>query len=1386
MAGEAFPAILMRIRYEPDPSVKQALASDIDSALDGATAKFDRFSSEANRLIDQALGKGRNSSGALDLDVPGLQAAAKAQEARAIAAREVARATALAAQEDREGGASARAAAAATEALAQEHEQAALAARGHASAAEAVQARLNRQASATQEVVAAAGRGAVANDNVAAAAGRMRAASVGAGQQLQDLAISLYSGQQASVVFAQQLPQLAFALQGLEGSTNKTADRVGKFATFLSGPYGLFVGLAAGATVSLAADMIGLGEETEKAERKSFDFSRGLDVMALSAGEAKDAMEQLRQKIEATMQLQGDFLRQNAGIAQRSADDVEGRLQTNQARLRSLKDNLSPIPSFRGSDLKKIVEIERQIADDLLLLKGARSAAASAAVALGERNVAERRDPRQAAINRIDEQIGALKARRFRSEEEKDPLAGYFISQRQYETELDRLVGLRDAAEKAKREAERISRPRSSDNRQFGREINSAEGRSIAERAGFQVNSADRSNARQRELYSAWIAAGRPSDKPVAVQGTSAHERGNALDIQIRPGVTAASIKKAFADEGVRLTKILRERNIFHVEWSTSGADRATREADAISKKLQELKDFGLKAADGIATISSRFDEQPRLVDAAVAATKDLNDLIAELSERKPPNFEGLIADAEKAKTVIDDALVRPFRELAENSQREVDVQRLLLAGREKEAAVLQEVWRFQEMFPDLTAEQRNQVEGITRARQAELEVLGRLQEQQSSYLSATQSVRQELENLFAGEKVDFGRIFKRLQAQITVEAVFGDALRQLDKNVQARFDITGLQTSADTLEGDLYDLGSAVRDAARGIRGTKALPLGSAAGRADAEDIWWSLMGEIGSRDGNGAANDNQEIVVTGTRDAEAVARGIARSNSALGLTPDAYANMLFNGLAAPLLRGLPPAIAGPLSRVLGGAAAGYATGGVPGAVFGGLKGAVDSLAKDDGTLSKEMSKLSAGLGKLGAGASTGTMVSGISNALGLKMSNTGAQIGGAIGSFIPIPGGQIIGSIAGGLLGNLFAKRPRGAASVTNSGVSGSTNDSELTKAITGMGSDIQGAVRRIADALGAELGAFDIGLGRYKEYYQVSSKAGDPRLGNAYFGRDSRNALYDGTDEAAAAAAAIAEAIRDGAIKGLSATAERILKSTPDIDAAIEKILDFKSVFDRLRAYKDPVGAAIDDLDKEFGRLRSIFQSAGASAAEYAQLEELYGIERAKAVKEASERISGSMRSLLEELNIGDSGLSLRDRQRNAEVDYDALSARVRGGDVTAYDDFAQRARDLLDIERQLYGSTQQYFQRFNEVRGLSQDVLDQQRAMADQAVARDNGFDSGVIRDAVDGQTNILGGKLDAVAGLLGAVNDNLITFARQSNGAGAGSLADRFGLEVALR
>jgi LAS superfamily LD-carboxypeptidase LdcB len=186
--------------------------------------------------------------------------------------------------------------------------------------------------------------------------------------------------------------------------------------------------------------------------------------------------------------------------------------------------------------------------------------------------------------------------------------------------ELATIERNRAAAVKAEQDKQKAAGETS---RQYGREVTSREASAIARAAGLQVNSADRSTARQQQLYDAWVAQGKPKENPVAKPGTSAHERGNALDIQFQAGVTAKKIKDAFAAEGVRLTKVFAETGHWHVEWARTAAQR-TASADA-AKDVRDL-------AKANRELDSDLDEVVKQFDPAKAAADDYAETLAKIA----------------------------------------------------------------------------------------------------------------------------------------------------------------------------------------------------------------------------------------------------------------------------------------------------------------------------------------------------------------------------------------------------------------------------------------------------------------------------------------------------------------------------------------------------------------------------------------------------------------------------------------------------------------------------------------------------------------------------------------------------------------------------------
>jgi hypothetical protein len=341
--------------------------------------------------------------------------------------------------------------------------------------------------------------------------------------------------------------------------------------------------------------------------------------------------------------------------------------------------------------------------------------------------------------------------------------------------------------------------------------------------------------------------------------------------------------------------------------------------------------------------------------------------------------------------------------------------------------------------------------------------------------------------------------------------------------------------------------------------------------------------------------------------------------------------------------------------------------------------------------------------------------------------------------------PIGGLIGGALGGTIGGLFKKTPKGSATIT-----GVDNDptysgsGKLRDSVMGTAGGVQSQIARIADALNADIGAFRVSIGQRKKSFVV-----DP-TGQ---GRTKGAGVQKYATEEEAAYAALRDALLDGAVRGLRAGAQRLLQQGKDVDVALQKAIDFQCVFDRLKAHDNPVAAALDTLDREFNRLKKIFGEAGASTAEYAELERLYGIEREKAVKEAGERITASLKGLYDELVIGDNGRSLRDRLSAAQAAYDPLKARVQAGDRSAYDAFAEAARALIDIQRQFSGSQTTYFNLLDEITALTKARIDAETNVTSIAANRDSPF-------STTGQATGVNDNA-AVVGAIGETNRILI-------------------------
>jgi uncharacterized protein (UPF0264 family) len=379
--------------------------------------------------------------------------------------------------------------------------------------------------------------------------------------------------------------------------------------------------------------------------------------------------------------------------------------------------------------------------------------------------------------------------------------------------------------------------------------------------------------------------------------------------------------------------------------------------------------------------------------------------------------------------------------------------------------------------------------------------------------------------------------------------------------------------------------------------------------------------------------------------------------------------------------------------------------------------------------------------------------------------------------------------------MIGGLFKKAKFGSVTIgaTGSGTLGLTgsagNSGAAIKTATKSGNAVIDSIEAIAQQLGGTIDASkgSVSIGTYKGKYRVDTSGQGRTKGmtSSESTNESLGLFNFGDDADAAVKFAMLNLVQDGVIVGIRAGSAKLLKNAKDIETGLSKALKFENVFRDLRKFKDPVGAAIDDLNLEFKGLIDVFKEAGATAAETAQLEELYGIKRKAATEDAIKSLTGSLKDLIDNLTIGDSGYSLRTRLGNAKAAYDPLAARVQAGDTTAYDEYAKAAQTLVDLQREYSGSQQDYFNLLDSVTQLTQGELSRQQAQISSSTGIGSPFDSTPIVSVLDQQTT----KLQAMVDQGIAANDNqgkMIALMQQYLAAAAGTgntrlaLSGRFG------
>ncbi|MBA2718525.1 MAG: peptidoglycan DD-metalloendopeptidase family protein [Chloroflexi bacterium] len=620
----------------------------------------------------------------------------------------------------------------------------------------------------------------------------------------------------------------------------------------------------------------------------------------------------------------------------------------------------------------------------------------------------------------------------------------------------------------------------------------------------------------------------------------------------------------------------------------------------------ERLEDFGQRAGEGIARINSQFDEQPRLIDAAAKAARDLDKIIKELGEQKPLGFKGLIEDAERAKVIVREGINRPYNDFIQSQAESLAVQKLITAGRTDEAEATRIILGLERQMGPLTPERRDAILASVQALRAEGRQLDLNREKQKKYLDQLDSVKSAVRSVFDDPIKGLKDLPKRLiaaagqfKADQLFESLFGDTFRKLEDQ------ITGANTAKDASDRMARAV-DGVTASARRVESAFNGVAGAANGQAGGGGV--DPLAPL--PDGQGA-----DVTVTGRRP---------------------------TGL---------PQILEKLSKGVGISDAGAAK---IGSIAGkGLEGAA-------------------------TGALTNSFLKPLGKALGFKTSQTGAQIGGAIGSFLPIPGGDIIGSIVGSIVGGLFKKTKKGSATITNV-FDDPTAKGSFKKETSALASGIQDTLLNLADALGGGLGSFAVSVGKRKDKFVV-----DPSGRGKTKGGGTKK--FD--DEADAIKFAILDAIKDGAVTGLSAAVQQALKSSDDLERSLKEALKVRDLEDLIGGLGNTLSRYFKDFDRQAAERVRIAKKYGLDLV---AVERINAEERAKLVESVIQSRIGSLTKFRDDMKFGDLFEGDASTRRGALLgEITKVQAQAEAGSDGAADQLANLYRQLIETSKEAFGT------------------------------------------------------------------------------------------------
>lgn len=322
--------------------------------------------------------------------------------------------------------------------------------------------------------------------------------------------------------------------------------------------------------------------------------------------------------------------------------------------------------------------------------------------------------------------------------------------------------------------------------------------------------------------------------------------------------------------------------------------------------------------------------------------------------------------------------------------------------------------------------------------------------------------------------------------------------------------------------------------------------------------------------------------------------------------------------------------------------------------------------------SLGSELGTVSQAIGTALAAASFGK---GVTDLVGARGSRTGGAIGGLAGKATGIPGADVVGSVLGSFIGGAFKKAKTGSAALSFSdGSFGAGAASGNSRGERGRATALAGSVASRLEAVAETLGGFlsgnaqvSVGFRKGKAVVDTSGQNRTKGAGVINFGKGEEG-------QAKAEAFALLDALRDGAVTGLSAKVASALQSSDDIDKALREAVKVDALEQLLAGFGSGAKKALVDFERA---AKDRLRVATKFGFDLVKVEQETARERKAINEQLLDERTGSLKSLLDSFAFGDRAAgSLADRRGNL-LDQIKQVQGTAAGDANA----ATKLADLL---------------------------------------------------------------------------------------------------------